>query len=72
MQVTNPLVPPAVGQAGGASAPVANAPAAETAKPQSAQPVTSGRESQNGGNETRREPDRSADESRGRQVDFEA
>ena len=72
MQVTNPLVPPATGQAGGASAPVANAPAAaETAKAESARPVTAARESDGGRNEPQREPDAARDDSRGQRLDLE-
>jgi len=74
MQVTNPLVPPATGQAGGAAAPVANAPAeAEATKPQSASPVTASKESQRGQNEARHAPDEPRQEyRRGDNVDLEA
>ena len=73
MQVTNPLVPPTTGQAGGASAPVANAPAAaETTKAESARPVTAAKEAEGGRNEPQREPDTAREESRGQRVDIEA
>ena len=78
MQVTNPLVPPTVGQSGGAAAPVANAPAvAESSKPQSAQPVTAAKESEGARNEARRDPlpdprEAARDPDRGQQVDIEA
>ncbi len=58
MQVTNPLVPPSPGQPGGASAPVANAPAApDVANSETSRPVTASRESADGRNEAQRRPE---------------
>ena len=73
MQVSNPLIPPSTGQAGGAAAPVANAPAAaETTRAESARPVTAAKETAGGRNEPQREPDSPRDEARpGQRVDIE-
>ena len=61
MQVTNPLVPPPIGQAGGTPAPVANAPnVPASGRTETSRPVTAARD----GERTRAEDERRPREER--------
>lgn len=71
MQVNNPLVPPQIGQGGGAPALVANAPnVPDNARAESARPVTPSRESERARAEHDRRPPEEAPRRRGSRIDL--